>query len=273
MRIILRRKIGEGSFIGLKRIYNTPEELVQWLKHLYAYRYAENFAIGKSVLDVGCGTGYGIHRLSNKAREAVGIDIWKEGIYYCHHEYGEKTLFLSASGFHLPFMDNSFDLVVSFQVIEHINPDMVINYLEEINRVLKNNGIFIVSTPNRKIRLLPFQKPWNPDHKKEYDAKELKRVLKGVFEKVDILGLSARKDVYLVEYNRVRQEPLLVYPFLIAKHILPTYFIDILKRSLTKRIKINERSKNMSYNLSVKDFQTSIQKLEVCIDLYGICIN
>lgn len=264
---ILRRRTGEGSFIGIKIEYNTQEELVQWLKHLYAYRYAERFVEDKSVLDVGCGTGYGIYALSNKASKTVGIDIWKEGIYYCHQQYSEKTLFLTTSGFHLPFRDNSFDLAVSFQVIEHINPDMVINYLEEIKRVLKNNGLFIVSTPNSRLRLLPFQKPWNPDHKKEYDAKELKSVLKRVFENVDILGLSARKDAYLVEYNRVKQKPLFVYPFLIAKHILPTYFIDILKKSVAKRKKLNERSKN----ISLKDFQTSRRNLEVCIDLYGIC--
>ncbi len=90
---ILRRRTGEGSFIGIKIEYNTQEELVQWLKHLYAYRYAERFVEDKSVLDVGCGTGYGIYALSNKASKTVGIDIWKEGIYYCHQQYSEKTLF------------------------------------------------------------------------------------------------------------------------------------------------------------------------------------
>ena len=184
--VILRRRIGEGSFVGLKRIYNKPEELVEWLKHLYAYRYAECFAEGKSVLDVGCGTGYGIHELLTKASDTIGIDIWKEGIYYCHQEYGKKNVFLMASGLNLPFRDNSFDLAVSFQVIEHIDPDIVINYLIEIKRSLKNNGIFIVSTPNRRLRLLPFQKPWNPDHKKEYDAKNLGQVLKKSFENVEI---------------------------------------------------------------------------------------
>lgn len=275
-KTILRRKIGEGSFIGLKRVYNTPEELVQWLKHLYAYRYAKRFAEGKSVLDIGCGTGYGIHELSAEASDAIGIDIWKEGIYYCHQEYGKKSSFLIASGLNLPFRDNTFDLAVSFQVMEHIDPDIVINYLEEMKRSLKNNGRFIVSTPNRRLRLLPFQKPWNPDHKKEYDGQELQNILKRVFEKVDVSGLFARKDAYLVENNRVKQSPFLVYPFLIVKHILPSYFIGTLKRFVTKRREIKQKTKrfkNMTHNLSLKDFQTSRQNLEVCIDLYGVCIK
>lgn len=267
---LVKRKIGEGSFIGLCKKHNTLEELVQWLKHLYAYNYAESYSEAKQVLDIGCGTGYGINELAKKANVSIGIDIWKEGINYCYHKYGKNTFFLMSSGLDIPFRDGSFEVIVSFQVIEHIYPNLVIKYLGEIDRVLKNNGTFIVTTPNKKIRLLPFQKPWNLDHKKEYDAKELENMLKSIFKNVEIKGLFAKKDAYLVDYNRVKQNPIIVYPYLLAKHLLPTRIISILKLANKKR-NATKISENISHSLSLKDFNTSRQNLEACIDLYGLC--
>jgi SAM-dependent methyltransferase len=102
-------------------------------------------------------------------------------------------------------------LVTSFQVIEHIEGKDVNRLLREVSRVLKDDGVFIVTTPNRGLRLLPFQKPWNPEHKKEYDYKEFEIILKKFFSNVQIFGLFATKDVYYIEYRRVKQNPFIVY--------------------------------------------------------------
>lgn len=271
----ISRKIGEGSFVGLKRI-QTPEDQIEWLKHIYAYRYAKRPAKGRSVLDIGCGSGYGAHMLSKKSAYVIGIDLWKEGIRYCHQKHGRKSSFLVTSGLNLPFKDNSFDFVTSFQVIEHIDPSSTLKYLTEIKRVLKNGGVVMISTPNKRLRLLLFQKPWNPDHKKEYDAKHLEKILEKVFEKVEILGLFATRNAYLIEYNRVKQNPLSVYIINPLAQISGTYFssfFNILKRSLTKSKAMQRQraKKNTSYNYSMKDFRTSRQNLNSSIDLYGIC--
>jgi ubiquinone/menaquinone biosynthesis C-methylase UbiE len=275
---VLEKKIGEVSLADFSRTFNKPEEVVEWLKHLYAYKYAEHLAEGKFVLDIGCGTGYGIRELSNKAYDTVGIDIWRKGIRFCQQNCGAKSCFLVASGTDLPFKDDLFDLVVSFQVIEHIQPDAVLNYLKEIKRVLKNGGIFIISTPNKRLRLLPFQKPWNPDHKKEYNAKELEKLLKKMFERVKILGLFATKDTYLVEYTRVKQNSLFVYIlnplFSIVERILPTYFIITSKRVMAKIRKINEKPKSsgiINHKFSMEDFRLSEKNIEACIDIYAVC--
>ena len=150
----LKRKLGEGSFVGVKKP-KMPEELVEWFRHLYAYKYASSFARGRVVLDVGCGSGYGVNELSSVAQTVIGIDILRDRIVYCHSRYGDRASFIQASALNLPFRENQFDLVTSFQVIEHIDPKMVNLYLEEVKHVLKNAGVFIVSTPNRKLRLLP----------------------------------------------------------------------------------------------------------------------
>lgn len=91
---------------------------------------------------------------------------------------------LQASGLGIPLKNGSIDVALSFQVIEHIGPKKVRDYLSETKRVLKDGGVFVVSTPNKKLRLLPFQKPWNPEHRKEHSYKEFKKVLMNVFENV-----------------------------------------------------------------------------------------
>jgi len=269
----LKRKLGEASFVGVKKP-KTPEELVEWFRHLYAYKYASIFAHGKIMLDVGCGTGYGASELSAAAQIVIGIDIWREGIIYCHLRYGDRASFIRASALNLPFRENIFDLVTSFQVIEHINAKMVNLYLEEVKRVLKNGCTFIVATPNRKLRLLPFQKPWNPEHKKEYDAKEFDRTLEMVFKNSKVFGLFATEKAYLIEYYRVRQNPLFVYIlsplFHIIKRFIPNFFLQTMKRIMARK---TNKSKNVGnrYEISIEDFELSRENLGSCLDLYGIC--
>jgi ubiquinone/menaquinone biosynthesis C-methylase UbiE len=269
----LERKIGEGSFVGFKKP-KTPEEIVEYFKHIYAYKYASDFVENKLVLDLGCGVGYGTNELSNKASLAIGIDIWKEGIRYAHKKYNQSH-FLIASALNLPFRDSCFNIVTSFQVIEHIEKKNVIQYLHEIKRVLKNGGMLIISTPNRKLRLLPFQKPWNPDHKKEYDAKELDRIIKKVFKNFKILGLFATKKTYLVEYYRVKQNPLFIYVLnplsYIMKRFTPNIFLQTMKRIIAG--KADKSVYNRFIEISIEDFNLSHKYLESCIDLYGICIK
>lgn len=232
----------------------------------------------KFLLDLGCGTGYGTHELSLLAKDIVGIDIWRKGLIFCHKKYcTRKTSFLRGSGCNLAFKDNSFDLVISFQVIEHIPPILVIEYLKEIKRVLKVNGTLMIATPNKRIRLLPFQKPWNKDHIKEYDSRSLKRLLKSFFTKVDIQGLFAKKEIYMVEYNRVKQNILLTYiaqPLSSILHLfLPTSYINKLKKILIKHYFLPTQLsiKHSNPNFSLEDFQTSKKNLNSSIDLYAIC--
>jgi ubiquinone/menaquinone biosynthesis C-methylase UbiE len=224
---------------------------------------------------VGCGIGYGADELSNRASLVIGIDIWKEGIRYAHNKY-TRSHFLVASALNLPFRDSCFDVVTSFQVIEHIEEENVIRYLQEIKRILKEGGMFIVTTPNRKLRLLPFQKPWNPDHKKEYDAKEFERILKNVFKNPKVFGLSATEKAYLIEYYRVKQSPLSVYIFnplfRLMKRFIPNFFLQTMKKLwLTKTSKSKMNVSNDIKRISTQDFKLTSKNLDSCLDLYGIC--
>jgi ubiquinone/menaquinone biosynthesis C-methylase UbiE len=272
--VTLERKIGGGSFVGYKKP-KAPQEIVEYFKHFYAYKYASRFAENKLVLDVGCGVGYGADELSNTAYLVIGTDIWKQGIRYAHNKYS-RSHFLVASALNLPFRDSCFDVVTSFQVIEHIEEENAIRYLQEIKRVLKYGGIFIVTTPNRKLRLLPFQKPWNPDHKKEYDARELERILKIVFKNPKVFGLLATEKAYLIEYYRVKQSPLSVYIFnpllRLMKKFVPSFWLEMMKKlwlANTSKSKMN--ASNDVKQISTQDFKLTSKYLNSCLDLYGIC--
>jgi SAM-dependent methyltransferase len=111
--------------------------------------------------------------------------------------------FRPIDGAALPFSDEMFDLVSSFQVIEHVVE--VRPYLEEIKRVLKPGGKVLFTTPNRVIRLDPGMRPWNSFHVREYTAAELSAILREVFPQTTVKGLMAPPELYDIEFARCQK--------------------------------------------------------------------
>lgn len=123
-----------------------PGNLAQ---HLKRYYFARPYCVGKLVLDVGTGVGYGANLIAQVAEKVYGIDYDPETIRYASQRYGSKRLeFFIGDVASLPFQANSMDVVVSLEVIEHV-PDHN-RFLKEVCRVLKPEGISLVSTPNEE---------------------------------------------------------------------------------------------------------------------------
>jgi SAM-dependent methyltransferase len=180
----------------------TLSEKCLHLMHLKAYAEAREHTAGRDVLDVGCNTGYGTVRLVGDARSVTGVDVSPAAVEAARtRPGGEGVVFQVIDGFGLPFPDASFDLVTSFQVIEHVaDPGP---YLHEIRRVLRPGGRALFTTPNAATRLDPGMTPWNRFHVREYRAAELQHVLGDVFDDVEVLGMFGVPTLYDLEITRV----------------------------------------------------------------------
>jgi ubiquinone/menaquinone biosynthesis C-methylase UbiE len=158
-----------------------------WSEHVARYAFARRYAQDKRVLDAGCGTGYGSAELAQSAREVTGVDIAADAIQYAHANYPIPGLrFVESSCTAVPFPAGSFDLLVAFEVIEHL-PDYRA-FLDESVRVLTREGLFIVSSPNKRYygKTRAETGP-NPYHEHEFEAEEFVHELERVFPNVRLL--------------------------------------------------------------------------------------
>ena len=195
--------------------FSSTTELALYLMHLKAYNHISILAKGKKVLDLGCGLGYGSEILAENAESVIGVDIDSDAVNTAFQSHKRENLsFLTIDEKDRDmaiFEKNSFDIVVSFQVIEHVKDDNL--YLSSIKRVLKNNGEIYITTPNRTARVLDIQHPWNHHHLREYSSGELVSLFEKYFHNIECLGLTARKDVLKKELERVRRIAILMLPF------------------------------------------------------------
>jgi len=162
----------------------TPRPLV--LEHLARYHLALTFLdLASTVLDVGCGTGYGTALLAAKAARVAGVDIAWEAIQYARANYVRPNLsFACADCRRLPFPDNFFNRAVMFEVIEHVSEQATC--LREIRRVLTAEGVLILSTPDPAGPTKGIDGP-NPFHIKELQEHELLELLRPHFGHVQLL--------------------------------------------------------------------------------------
>ena len=150
-------------------------------EHLARYAFAVRLARGKRVLDAGCGAGYGAAELAQVAESVVGLDIAPEAIEFAEAHYQQPSLrFQQASCTALPFPDDSFDLVVAFEVIEHLEDWR--GFLQEACRVLAPAGQLIVSTPNKLYYTASRgAQGVNPFHVHEFEFAEFDAELRAFF--------------------------------------------------------------------------------------------
>ena len=214
----LAREYRRLNAIGIPGVIQTPkipvvhstDETRQWLErnrlermdatldlfdkvrrefHLDRYRFAADRVKAKRVLDCACGTGYGVRLIREKGRAAfvIGVDVDHKAIEYARKEHQvDFTIFICCSGARLALPDACVDIVTSFETIEHVPDDMAL--LEEFHRVLKPNGILIISTPNQwPLKDAPF-------HVREYDRMSFLGVLANNFDCLELYNQNSGSD-------------------------------------------------------------------------------
>jgi 2-polyprenyl-3-methyl-5-hydroxy-6-metoxy-1,4-benzoquinol methylase len=170
-------KVQEDSIV----IQNLQDYLVQ--EHIMRYIFASGYTKDKVVLDIACGTGYGSNFLRKAgAKEVFGVDVSAETIRFASLYYKkDEVSFFIADATGLPFENSIFDVVISFETIEHLGKYR--DFLIEVKRVLKPEGCLICSTPNKRYA---GHHVW---HAKEFYAQEFFELLR---ENFIVLGRYAQ---------------------------------------------------------------------------------
>lgn len=245
----------EGHWVLERTTWSGAAEHILFLKQKKAYEFAAEQVKGKHVLDYGIGSGFGTVLLAEDAEHITGVDIFKKTIAFCKKNHRKENVkFVQiGSSYTTPFPDDHFDMITSFQVIEHV--DNVEAYLLEFKRILKPGGTLLITTPNRSYRLLPFQKPWNEEHLREYSKRGLYKDIVNVFDKVQIISVSGNDAVTQIEHARVKQSPLHVYLLgpmkRVAKWFLPARMIEKYKKG---EVQPSKEEKKYTAQFSTDDF-------------------
>lgn len=157
-----------------------------WNEHFARYAFASRLARNRRVLEVACGAGYGSYELAQVARAVTATDISEEAVQYAREHYVHPALkFETAPATSLPYEDGSFDLVVAFEVIEHLDDWRTL--LSEARRLLAAGGQFVVSTPNRLYYEETRRESGpNPFHRHEFDYEEFRAELAAFFPHVSL---------------------------------------------------------------------------------------
>ncbi len=187
-----------ATFTGERYLPSMTDFQISY-EHWHRYFYVTHFSAGKTVLDIACGEGYGAFLLSENAAKVVGVDIDGEAVRQAADKYRQANLsFLTGSVARIPIEGEAvFDLIVSFETIEHVDNDAQAAFLSEVKRLLRPGGVFIVSTPNKLLYSdLPNYK--NEFHVKEFYEGEFADFLRSHFGHVEVLG----QDVYTSSYIR-----------------------------------------------------------------------
>ena len=214
-------------------------------RSILAYHYAAGLVSG-DVLEIGTGMGYGIEIIAPSATSYTTID--KSCAYDA--SLPDNTRFQQMEVPPISFPDESFDYVISFQVIEHIKRDK--DFIKEVSRVLRKGGKFIVSTPNAPMSLT--RNPW---HIREYTEQQLRDLLASDFSSIEAYGVNGNEKIMkYYEQNRRSVERIMRFDILDLQHRLPRWILqipyDVMNR--LNRRRLLENNNELTRSIKMDDY-------------------
>ncbi|WBL43763.1 methyltransferase domain-containing protein [Algoriphagus halophytocola] len=231
---------------------------------LKAYIAAQPWISGK-LLEVGCGEGRGVETLLPYADSYLGLDKIQEVIDELKSKFPKVEFRQAVIPPFQGIADNSFDTVVSFQVIEHIPDDKL--FLQEIYRVLKPGGKAVISTPNINHTLS--RNPW---HEREYTPEQLIDLCKGIFDAVDAKGIGGNEKVWSYHAaNRKSVQKIMRFDIFNLQYRLPASILrmpyEILNR--VNRNKLHQQQGKSVVDISHEDYLV-VEDPAIGLDLFYV---
>lgn len=255
--------------------FKSREDYLIFLRHMFEYEFAKNNIKKNSfVLDIGCGGGYGTHLLSKHAKNIVGLDIDKDTISKISNRYSSENCFFKLfDGTTIPYNDETFEVIVSFHVIEHIYDDL--NFISEIHRVLKKDGIFIISTPNKTLRVKNNGKLFNEFHIREYYPIEFRKLLENKFSNIEQSGVFGDSEVQRIEIERLKMIKFITsLDIFNIERFIPTSTENTIIKSINSifhRNKNDHKANDYLDKYSTENYHLDENEANHSLDLLAIC--
>lgn len=263
----------EDLFTGerfLPGINDTKLEIEHYQRYLSVERLVKN----KIVLDAACGEGYGSDILARYAKKVIGIDLDNETINRAKVKYKNRDnlTFQQGNIEKLEIEDCSIDVVISFETIEHVSEDIQKNFLNEIDRVLKDDGIMVMSTPNKRV-YSDLHNYNNEFHIKEFYYKDFLEFLHEKFQFVQLYNQSFKVFSIIDSCNR-EEEDIVYYSKDRSYNSDGKYYIAIASHKKIERVSLsclyvdnqNEYEENIERILTLQKEEENrnlhIQKLD-----------
>lgn len=194
------------ALTGERTVPGLDAENYWFRRHEVVYQRLAARCAGREVLEAGCGEGYGADLIAGLARRVVALDYDEQAVAHVRACY-PKVQVRQANLAQLPLPDGAVDVVVNFQVIEHLWDQP--GFVAECGRVLRPSGLLMVSTPNRITFSPGRDTPINPFHTRELTAAELTELLtrggfavtamSGVFHGPRLRALDARHGGSIID--------------------------------------------------------------------------
>jgi SAM-dependent methyltransferase len=229
-------------------------------RHRAAYRFAAGLAVGAPALDLGCGTGYGAAELAGGGWRVVALDR----VAPAARARGSGCRFVRGDLESLPFAAGSFGCVTSFQVVEHLADPHP--YLAEIARVLRDDGVLLLSTPN-----LRQSDRENPYHLHEYESDELAGALARHFGEVEMRGVHAVGPAARYHADRLRRIRLITrLDPLALRRRLPSRLVEWAFARLSVLVRLAARRSGTTEEVRDEHYPVGDGGDE-CLDLLAVC--
>lgn len=214
------------------------------------YNLARKYCKNKKVLDIGCGFGLGTNIVANVSKYVLGIDYSETAIQNAKKTKLRNVEFKILDATKLSKLKNKFDVILSFEIIEHLTFDKAQVFIGDMYNLLNKDGILLLTTPNGLLTNFFLGRPHNPYHIKEYKPEELSKMLSQYFSKTDIFGFHCINKAFIKREKAIEQ----TFGYKIAYVLGHFKTIQLFLAYFPRRLKRNVTKENILPTLSVEDF-------------------